>query len=119
MTITTDAPRLQGWTASDDTFGARLALVRQHMGWGNVKEAALACGLPVQSWRGWERDNRIPRDIVSICQAVAAATGCDVHWLLGSDKGAHRLGEPLCSECAARDLNPEPADYVPHLRVAA
>lgn len=72
------------WIARDsDSFGARLALVRQRMGWGNVKEAALACGLPVESWRGWERDNASPRNLIDACRKIAARTGCDVHWLAG------------------------------------
>jgi hypothetical protein len=53
------------------------------MGWGNVKEAALACGLPVQSWRGWERDNRMPRDLMATTMKVANRTGCDPDWLSG------------------------------------
>jgi len=44
------------------TFGARLALVRHKMGW-NIKEAATSCGLPAQSWRGWEVDGREPHRI--------------------------------------------------------
>ena len=73
----------RGWVASDDTFGARLALVRQRMGWGNVKEAAIACGLPVESWRNWERDGRLPRDLFSVCRAVSERTGADLGWLMG------------------------------------
>ena len=58
MWCMTTAPTEQGWVADDSEFGARLALIRQRMAWGNVKEAALACGLPVESWRNWERDGR-------------------------------------------------------------
>lgn len=65
----------EGWRADDSTFGARLALVRQRMGWGNVKEAALACGLAVESWRNWERDGRQPRDYVDVCRAISTRTG--------------------------------------------
>lgn len=74
----------QGWVASDrDSFGARLALVRQRMGWGNVKEAALACGIPPQSWRTWERDNVQPRDFMAVVRKVVARAGCDEAWLAG------------------------------------
>lgn len=45
-----------GWRADDSTFGARLALVRQRMGWGNVKEAALACGRAGSDWYAVDRD---------------------------------------------------------------
>jgi transcriptional regulator with XRE-family HTH domain len=71
-----------GWTADDSTFGARLALIRQRMGWGNVKQAAAACGLPPESWRRWERDGRSPRDILDIAAVIAERTGCDYGWLL-------------------------------------
>lgn len=83
----TTQPTAQGWVPDDGQFGARLALVRQRMGWGNVKEAALACGLPVESWRGWERDGRLPRDLIGAGRAVAARTGCDLGWLIGVPRG--------------------------------
>jgi hypothetical protein len=71
-----------GWVPDDDTFGARLALIRQRMGWGNVKEAALACGLPPESWRTWERDGVEPRGIVQKVALISDRTGCDFDWLL-------------------------------------
>lgn len=72
--------------ANDSTFGARLALVRQRMGWGNVKEAADACGVPVESWRRWERDGRSPRDVVEVAAVISDATGCDYGWLLAGSR---------------------------------
>jgi hypothetical protein len=89
----------RGWVPTASDFGARLALVRQHMGWGNVQEAALACGLPVSSWRNWERDNRQPRDYMGACRAIASRTGCDLGWLAGiSDRGSTPVsGEYLSS----------------------
>ena len=66
------AQTMEAWTADDRTFGARLALVRQHMGWGNVKEAALACGLPPETWRTWERDNVKPRNYEEVCVKIAS-----------------------------------------------
>lgn len=78
------------WVPDDSTFGARLALVRQHMGWGNVKEAADACGLPVESWRRWERDGRAPRDIVEIADTISERTGCDFGWLLAGRRLADK-----------------------------
>lgn len=74
----------RGWVPDVSDFGARLALIRQYMGWGNVKEAAVACGLPVSSWRSWERDNRLPRDYRAICLAISQTTGCDLGWLMGA-----------------------------------
>lgn len=78
-----------GWTADASTFGARLALVRQKMGWGNVEKAARECGIPVETWRSWERDNREPHRMTTIAMAIATRTGCDYLWLChGPDRGA-------------------------------
>jgi hypothetical protein len=82
MTTTQGERRSTGWTPDDSTFGARLALVRQRMSWGNVKEAAVACGLPPESWRTWERDNVSPRRVVEVAAIIAERTGCDYGWLL-------------------------------------
>lgn len=68
-----------GWVPSDQQFAARLALVRNRMGW-NAKEAALACGLPAQSWRNWESGKR-PHDYEKVCKAIADRTGADLVWL--------------------------------------
>jgi transcriptional regulator with XRE-family HTH domain len=70
----------RGWVP-EESFGARLALIRQHYGW-NVKAAANACGLPVQSWRGWERDHMQPRRYLEVCRTIAEATGASYDWLL-------------------------------------
>jgi hypothetical protein len=103
-----------GWKPDDQRFGARLALVRQYMGWGNVKEAALACRQPPESWRTWERDNVRPRDIVRISREISAATGCDYYWLLDGSTGpgnSERHPEGCrCVLCARRDSNPQPSD---------
>lgn len=104
-----------GWVPTDASFGARLALLRQRMGWGNTKEAALACGLPVQSWRGWERDNRMPRDYIGTCQKIADATGVDVWWLAGLDR---RDEGPVPTELPRKDSNLQPFGY-PALEVAS
>lgn len=78
------APDLEPWTANDTTFGARLALIRQRMAWGNVKEAALICGIAPQSWRSWERDGVMPQGsrYFNICAQIAARAGCDYGWLV-------------------------------------
>lgn len=64
----------------EDTFGARLALIRQRMSW-NVKEAAEACGLTGQSWHNWENGS-LPRDLYKTVTLIADAAGCDRTWLL-------------------------------------
>lgn len=77
------AEQQAAWIPDDGAFGARLALIRQRLGWGNVKEAAIACGLPPESWRTWERDNVMPRNYPNICRQIAERTGCDLSWLMG------------------------------------
>jgi hypothetical protein len=79
---TPEVEHQKAWTPDDGTFGARLALVRQRMGWGNVKEAADQCGLPPENWRRWERDGLEPRRLVTIAMAIATKTGCDFLWLV-------------------------------------
>lgn len=68
------------WTP-DDTFGARLALIRQRMGW-NMTEAAQACGTTDQSWRNWETGEAKPRAMDDAVAAIAKATGCNPVWLM-------------------------------------
>jgi hypothetical protein len=82
------------WVPNVDTFGARLALVRQRMGWGNVKKAAEECGLPAESWRTWERDGVTPHRMVTIAIAIATRTGCDLDWLVyGPNKPSQSGGK--------------------------
>lgn len=86
MTAINEGREPQGWIADDSTFGARLALIRQRMQWGNVKEAAAACGLPTESWRTWERDGVTPRRVVEIAAIISERTGCDYGWLLAGSR---------------------------------
>ena len=82
MSPTETQAQTSPWVPSDKTFGARLALIRQRMGWGNVKKAAEECGLPVQSWRTWERDGVMPHRFITIAITIATRTGCDLDWLV-------------------------------------
>ena len=68
------------------TFAARLAVVRNRMGW-NAKEAAVMCGLPSQSWRNWETGKH-PHDYERVCIAIADHTGVSLRWLALGDNGA-------------------------------
>ncbi len=77
--MTTQSDTL-GWVP-EESFGGRLALIRQRYGW-NVKKAAETCNIPVESWRRWERDHRLPRGYVDVCQTIASATGASYDWLL-------------------------------------
>lgn len=72
------------WVPDDSTFGARLALLRQAMGWGNVKEAARECGIPTETWRSWESrtDASLPRKAVERVAQIVGVTGVDLDWLL-------------------------------------
>ena len=92
MSITEETGRqAPGWVANDATFGARLALIRQRMGWGNVAKAAKECGVPIDSWRNWERDGREPHRLTTIAMTIASRTGCDYLWLVhGPDRGSVR-----------------------------
>jgi hypothetical protein len=80
-----------GWIADDSTFGARLVLIRQRMGWSNVTEAARQCGLHAESWRLWEQ-GRIPSRLTTVSMVIATKTGCDYLWLChGPDRGARTV----------------------------
>lgn len=88
--MTTPGEEPENWVP-ELTFGARLALVRHRKGW-NIKEAASACGLPAQSWRGWELEGREPHRKDTIAMTIATTTGVDFLWLAhGPTRGAvHR-----------------------------
>lgn len=95
MTTSAGTTPTAPWVPDTSTFGARLALVRQKMGWGNVKTAAEQCGVPVESWRNWERDGMEPRRLVTIAMAIATRTGVDVDWLIrGPGDGTLLPGNP-------------------------
>jgi hypothetical protein len=72
----------EDWTPDDSTFGARLALIRQKMGWGNIAKAAKECGVPTDSWRNWEVDGREPHRLVTIAMAIATRTRVNLDWLV-------------------------------------
>lgn len=77
QTITIDLS--DGWVP-DDSWGTRLATIRQKMGW-NWSEAAQACGIDRQSWQNWEAGSDC-RDKEKAAKKIAAAAGCNLHWLL-------------------------------------
>lgn len=63
-----------------DTFGARLALIRQRLGL-NVTEAAKLCGLPQASWHTWENGVE-PRKLFDVARKISEATRVRYDWLL-------------------------------------
>lgn len=94
-----------GWIADASTFGARLALIRQRMGWGNIDRAARACGIAPETWRSWERDGREPHRLTTVAKQISGATGCDYLWLVfGPDRGAgvNEHYRPLSERVIAR-----------------
>lgn len=103
----------EGWTATDDSFGARLALVRQRMGW-NITQAARECGLGSESWRLWEQAGRMPVRLTTICMAIATKTGCDYLWLChGPTRGqvhrsAYRRGPRVVATVRSPEALPQP-----------
>lgn len=88
------------WKPDTSNFGARLALLRWRLNF-NQKEAALACGLPAASWRGWELDGTTPRDIVAVARQISERTRCDYLWLLLGDQGAGAPSAPATERPAA------------------
>ncbi|HWB37770.1 MAG TPA: helix-turn-helix transcriptional regulator [Rugosimonospora sp.] len=122
----TDLVTRTGWVADDSTLGARLALIRQRMQWGNVKEAADECGIPVENWRRWERDGRTPRDVVDQAEKISERTGCDLDWLIRGPKPQRRRvpetvtsGEPTRPTGRRDPVRPwTPGRPVPLRRVA-
>lgn len=77
MTVT---ERETAWVPQD-TFGARLALVRHQLGRLSVEEAAQRCGLAPSTWRTWEAGVR-PQDTQEVVRRIAGATGADRDWLM-------------------------------------
>lgn len=97
---------LAPWAPDDSTFGARLALVRQHMRW-NAAEAARECGINADSWRLWEEGRR-PRDLMQTAQAIAARTGCDFRWLIMGPSRADLERRMRVTACSLDWYDPRP-----------
>lgn len=82
------------WIPDASTFGARLALIRQHMKWTNVAQAARECGVPADSWRNWE-EGMEPRRLITIAMTIATRTGVDLDWLVyGPARAAAKAADP-------------------------
>lgn len=91
MTDVASLSDLEPWIP-EDSFGARLALIRQRFHW-NVTEAANASGISPATWTTWEGGS-LPRDFIATCEKIATATGCSMRWLAGAQnwkilKGRH------------------------------
>lgn len=73
------------WVPSTSSFGARLALLRQNIGWQTIKEAALACGINRQSWKNWEAGRGVA-EMDHVCEKISSRTGVDHYWLVTGKK---------------------------------
>lgn len=82
-----------GWIPDQESFGTRLAMVRQHHGW-NIKKAAIECGLDPVSWLYWETRGRMPRHYQGVCMQIAEHSGCQLVWLMTGQLHATRQYHP-------------------------
>lgn len=73
-----------------DTFGTRLAIVRQALGGWNVKKTAEHFGLDPGSWRNWEAGGSC-RTREEVCRTISDASGISYEWLM--------VGGPLRNRC--------------------
>lgn len=91
--------RAPGWTPDLSTFGARLAVLRQAMGWTNIKEAAVACAIAPETWRRWEAGRFEPRGLTNVCIKISGVTGVDYRWLaLGPDSRSADVAQMASSD---------------------
>lgn len=70
----------------EDTFGARLVLVRRELGLTQA-QAADACGLDDGSWSNWERGAR-PRGLDEIVAAIVKSLRVNRDWLMWGSTSA-------------------------------
>lgn len=64
----------------EDTFAARLALIRTQLRL-NVKQAAERCEISEVTWRSWERGAR-PQAMDKVVRKIADKLGADPNWLM-------------------------------------
>ena len=65
-----------------DTFGGRLARVRQDSGGLTVAAAAGRVGIDDSSWRNWEAGRAKPRDLIAVCRRISEEFGYEYEWLV-------------------------------------
>lgn len=95
----TNASTQPNWIPATDTFGARLALVRWHMGW-NIAEAERECALTQNTWAGYE-SGREPRRYVEIVNRIVLRTSVNKIWLMTGE------GSPENPETPTKDYGYE------------
>lgn len=96
--------RQESWVPTTETFGARLALLRQNMKWPTIKEAALACGLGRQSWSNWEAGKRV-LDYQDVCAKISARTGVDRYWLMTGEQQTPPPGTQIPLDVIQEELD--------------
>lgn len=64
----------------EDTFGARLVLLRRQLGM-SVEDMAIACGQKPATWSTWER-GASPRGMAAVVASISLATGVSRDWLM-------------------------------------
>lgn len=72
-----------------DTFGARLALIRQRLHL-NIKSAATHAGIGAETWRKWEQDVA-PRGMETVARKIATAFCVDYVWLMTGEIGPNAI----------------------------
>lgn len=97
-----------------NTFGSRLALIRNYQQW-NLKEAALACAVPEASWREWELSGRRPQGYEAICEKIATRAGCDLIWLMLGREYPSSGGDQVSERSSVQTREGAPQQR--HLRV--
>lgn len=93
----------------DDTFGARLVLLRRTLGL-TVEQVAKLSGIPHPTWSTWENGAK-PRDMAAKVRQIAEATNCDQNWLMWGGALRSRCFSlvPLDSGQLEFHYGPEPA----------
>lgn len=100
------APDNNPWIP-EDTFGSRLAQVRQALGM-NITTAAKACGLSAENWRQWEH-GRYPRRMDAVARTVADTLRVDYVWLLtGTRSRCFTVVEPVLGQLDLGLFDSEP-----------
>lgn len=101
MTDTAALVTIEAWEP-EDTFGARLALIRQRFHW-NVTEASAATGIPAATWTKWEEGSQ-PRDYIGTCEKIAASVGCSTKWLVEGHRNWKLMTGPDLRLCHSGPL---------------
>lgn len=73
----------------ENSFGARLRMVRRELGL-SVEDVADVCGLSASTWSYWERGGH-PQKMNETVDKITQATGVDRDWLMWGSVPTSRL----------------------------